>query len=177
MRKKLSVLAGMVLALSGCSGGSKIEEYKGRTPEMDVRDYFNGDVEAQGVFLNREGVVEEQFSVKMHGDFDDKGGKMHEAFVYADGHTQERTWTIVMQDDNHFTGTAFDVVGAAQGQQVGNAANMKYVLRVPYKGSTIDLNMDDWLYRLDHKTAINRVKMTKYGFRAGELLITFRKKS
>jgi len=175
MIKKTSVLAGLMVLLSGCSG-AKIEEYQGREPRMDVREYFNGKVEARGVFLNRKGVVEEQFVVQMEGKFDATGGTMKEEFVYSDGKKAERTWTIVMKDENHFTGTAHDVVGEAQGAQMGNAMNMKYVLRVPYNDSTIDLSMDDWIYRLDEKTAINRVDMRKFGFQVGELLITFHKK-
>lgn len=174
--KKNVIMAGVMVLLSGCSG-AKIEEYQGREPRMDVREYFNGAVEAQGVFINRSGVVEEQFIVQMKGKFDAKGGTMKEEFTYSDGKTSERVWTIVMKDEQHFTGTAHDVVGTAEGAQMGNATNMKYVLRVPYKDSTIDLSMDDWIYRLDAKTAINRVDMRKFGFKAGELLITFHKKS
>ncbi len=174
MLTKTTMVAGLMVMLSGCSG-SKIEEYAGREPHMDVREYFNGHVEAQGVFLNRSGVVEEQFKVDMHGEFSDKGGTLTEKFKYNDGKESGRVWTITFTDDKHFTGTAHDVVGEAMGAQEGNATNMKYVLTVPYKSSTIDLSMDDWIYRLDDKTAINRVQMKKFGIKVGELLITFHK--
>ena len=174
--KKSSVLASLVLLLTGCSGAS-IDDYAGREPHMDVREYFNGKVVAKGVFRNWRGVVEDQFVVQMHGKFDDKGGTMKEVFTYADGHTAERVWTIVMKDESHFTGTTHDVVGEATGEQKGNAMHMRYVLRVPYKGSTIDLSMDDWIYRIDKTTVINHIDMRKFGFSVGELILTFEKKN
>lgn len=173
-KSKTSLLAGLMVMLSGCSG-SAIEDYAGREPAMDVRSYFNGHVEAHGVFINRSGMVEEQFVVEMTGKFKGNEGTLDETFRYMDGKTSERHWKITFTDDHHFTGTAHDVVGEAKGAQFGNAVNMRYVLRVPVKDSTYDINMDDWLYRLDEKTLVNRITMRKFGLHVGELLITFRK--
>ena len=36
--------------------------------------------------------------------------------------------------------------------------------------------MDDWLYRMDDKTVLNRGELSKFGLKVGELVITFRKK-
>jgi hypothetical protein len=174
MKCKTPLIAGLMVFLSGCSG-TKVDEYLGREPFIDVREYFEGEVKASGVFIGRSGMVEEQFNVVMNGDFNEQGGTLNEVFTYTDGKEQKRTWTIAFTDENHFTGKAFDVIGEAQGGQFGNAINMQYVLRVPYKDSTVDVSMDDWIYRLDEKTAINRVEMRKFGIRVGELVITFRK--
>ncbi|MBY0406522.1 MAG: DUF3833 domain-containing protein, partial [Rickettsiales bacterium] len=89
MKSSIPLLAGAMALLSGC-GGPDIAEYKGRTPKMDVREYFDGKVLADGVYLSRAGVVEDQFHVVMDGDFDDKGGTLHETFTYMDGKKQER---------------------------------------------------------------------------------------
>lgn len=169
-----SLIAGILTLLTGCTSAG-IEEFKGREPRMDVREYFNGHVEAYGVFINRSGMVEEQFRVDMNGAFDDKGGTLDEVFTYIDGTIGKRLWKIEFQDDHHFTGTAHDVIGTSKGTQFGNAVNMAYVLRVPVKDSTYDINMDDWMYRMDEKTLINKITMTKFGFKVGELVITFRK--
>jgi hypothetical protein len=53
---------------------------------------------------------------------------------------------------------------------------MRYVLRVPYSGRTIDVDMDDWMWRIDEKTVLNRTEMTKFGFRVGEVTLSFRKR-
>jgi hypothetical protein len=174
--KGKTLLAGLAMLLSGC-GGPSIEDYKGRGPAMDIREYLNGEVEAWGVYINRSGMVEEQFHVLMIGKFDKKAGTLEETLTYTDGKVSKRTWTVTFSDDNHFTSTAGDVVGVATGVQFGNAVNMNYVLRVPVKNTTYDITMDDWMYRLDEKTLINRVEMRKFGFKVGELLLTYRKKS
>lgn len=172
---KKSLLALMVL-MTGCSG-TDVKEYEGREPKVDVRQYFNGHVEALGVFINRSGIVEEQFHVDMKGKFKGNEGTLDEVFTYTDGKRGERHWKISFTDDHHFTGTAHDVIGKAEGGQYGNAVNMRYVLRVPVKDTTYDVNMDDWLYKLDDKTLINKITMRKFGFKVGELVITFTKKS
>ncbi len=164
-----------IMFLSGCSS-TKIDEYAGRQPVLDLREFFNGDIDADGVFFNRSGLVEKQFHVVMKGSWKGNDGKLEEWFTYSDGSKSTRVWTIKFNDDNTFSGTAPDVIGEAKGQQAGNASHMKYVLRVPMKGGkTVDVSMDDWLYKLDDKVMINKVAMSKFGFQVGELVITFKK--
>jgi len=173
--KKFLALMVMTMFLTGCSGVD-VADYAERSPKLDLRQYFNGDVIADGAFFNRSGKIEKQFHVVMRGSWQGNNGKLEEDFVYSDGTKSHRTWTVAFQDDNHFTGTAPDVVGTAVGEQRGNASHMKYVLRLPVKDTTYDVSMDDWLYRLSDTVMINRVAMTKFGFKVGELVITFHKK-
>ena len=84
---------------------------------------------------------------------------------------------ISMIDDHRFTATAGDIVGIAEGSQHGNTVNMKYVIDAKRSsGGTIKLSMDDWMYRVDDKMIINRIKMKKFGLAVGELVVTMRKK-
>ena len=171
----LLIITVSIMFLCSCSS-AKIDEYKGRQPTLDLREFFKGDVDADGAFFNRSGLVEKQFHVVMKGTWHGNDGKLEEWFTYSDGTKSQRVWTIKFNDDNTFTGTAPDVIGEAKGQQAGNASHMKYVLRVPMKGGkTVDVSMDDWLYKLDDKVMINKVAMSKFGFKVGELVITFKK--
>lgn len=174
MRKILSVAAGLVLSLTGCAT-QNIADYAATEPKIDVREYLNGDVEAWGVVFDWLGNQNTRFHVKMKGTWQGNEGTLEEYFTYDDGRTQERKWVMRFTDDNHFTATAPDVIGTAIGEQRGNAANMKYVLRVPRGDSTIDLSMDDWLYKIDDKTVLNRTTMRKFGIKVGELMLVFRK--
>jgi hypothetical protein len=44
------------LALAGCAG-PQISDYAGQKPELDLRTYFNGTLDAYGVFTDRSGKV------------------------------------------------------------------------------------------------------------------------
>lgn len=161
--------------LWGCSS-AKVEDYAGQQPAMDIRQFLNGDVEAWGVFLDRNNKADPSFYVRMNGKWQGRDGTFNEHFDYSDGRKQERTWKIHFDDEHHFTATAHDVIGEAKGAQYGNAVNMRYVLAVTTKeGKTYNLSMDDWMYRVDEHTVLNRVRMSKFGFNVGELVLTFRK--
>ncbi len=127
------------------------------------------------MLINRDGSAEPQFFVKMKGSWRGNEGTLAEDFTYTSGEKKHRLWHFTMVDDHHFTGTAADVTGEGQGMQYGNAVNMKYTLQVQHNGQTVELAMDDWLYRIDAQHVINRTEMHKYGFKVGELVISFRK--
>lgn len=176
MKRIGALLAGVLLCLTGCTG-IKVQDYASQSPKLDLRQYFNGKVEASGVFFSFSGKADPYFHVEMDGSWQGNDGKIAETFTYSDGRTEQRTWVVKFNDDGTFTGTAHDVIGTAIGAQSGNAMNMKYVLRVPVGDTTYDLSMDDWMYMMDENTVINRVKMKKFGVKVGELVVTFRKKS
>ncbi|MDE1153014.1 MAG: DUF3833 domain-containing protein [Micavibrio sp.] len=161
--------------MSSCCGVN-VSTYEGRQPALDLRDYFNGPLEAEGVFFNRKGVIQRQFHMELTGAWQGNSGTLDEHFIYSNGQKLHRLWKVVMNDDGSFVGSADDLVGNAIGRQCGNASNMKYTLKVPKGNKTVAINMDDWLYKVSDAVVINRVRATKFGFRVGELFITFRKK-
>jgi hypothetical protein len=101
-------------------------------------------------------------------------GTLDEDFTYADGKKERRVWTIKKQNDR-YTGTAADVVGEAGGAAAGNALNWKYVLALPVGDKVYNVNFDDWMWQLDDKIMMNRAVFSKFGFKLGEVLITFYK--
>ena len=46
---------------------------------------------------------------------------------------------------------------------------------VPFKGKSIKIRFDDWIFKQDDKVAINRATLSKFGFKVGELTVFFRK--
>lgn len=169
-----SIFAGLIFLITGCAG-IKPKDYEAEKPKLDLREYFNGRTQAWGVIEDWRGKIIRRFHVVVDGKLQGNVLTMNEDFTYDDGSKDKRTWTITFADDQHFTGTAHDVVGTAQGEQQGNAMNVRYTLRVPRGSSTIDLSMDDWMYRIDERTIINRTTMRKFGFKVGELSLAFRK--
>ncbi|MEM1160565.1 MAG: DUF3833 domain-containing protein [Pseudomonadota bacterium] len=171
--KTASALA-LVAALAGC-GSQSIEDYSNEQPKLDIRTYLSGPLSASGIVFDRAGKADLRFVADITGTWEGNTGTLDETFRYSDGRTDERIWTITFSDDKNFTATAGDVVGEAVGIQDGNTVNMSYVLRLPRGDSTIDLDMDDWLYLNEDGTLINRTLMSKFGVRVGELFVTFRK--
>ena len=67
-------------------------------------------------------------------------------------------------------------MGEAKGRVNGNAVNLNYVLNIPYKDSTMNLDMDDWMYLTEKNTIVNRTSMKKFGFKVGEIVLVMKKK-
>ena len=54
-----------LLALSGCASPS-IDDYGSESPAFDLKNYFNGAVDAWGIFTDRSGKVVKRFTVLMN---------------------------------------------------------------------------------------------------------------
>lgn len=169
-------IAMAMFLLTGCSSVTTAD-YVGMEPKLDLRQYLNGKLEADGVLIDYSGKADRHFHVDMVAKWNGNDGTLQEDFTYQNGKKDSRVWTIKFIDDNNFTATAHDVIGTAVGSQNGNAVNMRYTLKaVRDDGSTIDLAMDDWMYLVGNNIVINRTKMRKYGIIVGELVLAFHKK-
>jgi hypothetical protein len=174
---KLKIIATIMSLnlLFGCSSAIDPKIYTKNSPKLDIRNYLNGPLEAQGILQNRSGEVIKTFTVKMIGTWKENEGRLEEDFIFSDGKTDRRIWEIKLSDDNNFTAKAHDTVGLAKGEQYGNAMKMDYILKVDVDGKKYDIRLIDWIYLVDEKTAINVSQMTKFGFRVGTLSISFKK--
>jgi hypothetical protein len=150
--------------------------YAKETPKLDLRTYFNGTIDAWGVFQDRSGKVVRRFTVTMKCTWQGDVGVLDEDFVYSDGTKEKRVWTIRKLPDGRYVGTAGDVVGEAQGVASGNALNWKYTLALPVDGKVYNVQFDDWMYLIDDKVMLNRAVMSKFGIRLGEVLLSFTKR-
>ena len=164
------------LLCGGCASVSP-RQYASEQPVLDLRHYLDGPLEAWGMFQNRKGEVVKRFHVKMVGTWSNDVGRLEEDFTYTDGTTQRRVWTIERLDDHHYTGTADDVVGTAQGEAFGNALNWRYTLALPVGKKVYKVKFDDWMFLMADDVMLNRAAMSKWGFRLGEVTLAFRKLS
>ncbi len=162
-------------AMAGCASHD-IEHYRGAQPELDLRRYFNGTIDAYGVFTDRSGQVVRRFTVVMDCTWQGDQGVLDERFTYADGGTERRVWTLTREADGRYSGTAADVVGVAQGQTRGNAFRWGYTLRLPVDGRVYDVQFDDWMFLMSDRVMLNKAVMTKWGIRLGEVTLTFVKR-
>lgn len=166
------LLVFLTLFLVGCST-MQVQDFKGMTPEFVPESYFNGKMSAYGVIKDRSGKIIRSFKATMVGSWDEKGvGTLDEHFIYNDGETQRRVWTLKPQGNKRYIGTAGDIVGEAQMIALGNTVMIDYTMRIPYKGSTLDIDVKDWLHLQEDGVIINHSQMKKFGFKVGELVIT-----
>ncbi|MEO8303004.1 MAG: DUF3833 domain-containing protein [Betaproteobacteria bacterium] len=168
----LSALAAW--GLVGCAT-TDVSEYRTEGPALDLAQYFNGTIDGWGMFQDRSGKVVKRFYVRIDATWRGATGTFDEHFEYSDGFRQRRVWTIV-KDGERYTGTAADVVGDARGSAAGNALHWTYVLAVPFDGSVWNMDMDDWMFLVDERTLLNRTTMSKFGLRAGEVTLSFRRR-
>lgn len=176
--KFLMLLACLALLslLSSCATPVEPSHYANEKPTLDLRQYFNGTLDATGMFQDRSGTVIKRFSVviacKWQGDI----GTLDEDFTYSDGTRQRRVWTLTKVGPDRYTGTAADVVGQAEGVVAGNALRWKYTLALPVDGKVIDVQLEDWMYLMSDKVMLNRAVMSKLGFHAGDITLSFSKR-
>lgn len=162
-------------ALTGCAGPT-IDDFAGQKPELDLRTYFNGTLDAYGVFLDRSGKVVRRFTVVMRCTWEGEEGVLDEDFIYSDGTTEKRVWRLTHLGDGRYSGTAGDVVGTAMGQTRGNTFRWGYTLSLPVDGKVYEVQFDDWMYLMDDRVMLNKAVMSKFGFRLGEVMLSFVKR-
>ena len=181
----LSVALLSIALLAGCAPDPA--RYAGQTPALRPDQFFDGTLDAYGVFEDWRGQATSRFhmvaTAAWHGTGDNKTGSMHEDFSYADGSKATRDWTFRMVDASTFIGTAPDVVGEARGTVYGNALHWVYTIYVPTQKPREEqtaVTFDDWLYLVgdgaDSSHMISRVAASKFGVPVGQLTMFFEKR-
>ena len=171
-----------VLVLSGlfaCSSPS-VTQYENQQPYLDLSEYFNGTIDAYGIFTDRSGEVKKRFTVLLVAEWKvvdgKKVGTLDESFEYSDGTKQKRVWTLTETAQGKYIGRADDVVGDALGESSGNALNWAYTLALPVDGTVYHVQFNDWMYLVTPKVMLNKAKMSKFGIDLGEVTLSFYKR-
>ena len=175
-RTLLSSLALAGTGLLAACAGPQVAQYADQKPVLNLRDYFNGTLDAYGLFTDRSGAVVKRFTVVMDCRWQGDEGVLDEAFTYSDGSTQRRIWRLTALPDGRFVGRADDGVGEAQGQQSGNALRWGYTLALPVDARVIEVQFDDWMFLMDERVMLNRAAMSKWGVHLGEVTLSFIKR-
>lgn len=151
------------------------EQFDGREPRLLIEEYFAGNTRAWGIFVDRFGNLRRDFVVDIEGTWDGEQLTLVEDFVYSDGETEQRIWTITKLDEHRYEGTAADVIGQAEGVSYGNALNWRYTLALKVGESTWNVNFDDWMFLQPDDVLFNRARVSKFGLDIGEVTIFFQK--
>lgn len=170
---KVLVMA-LIPFLSACS--TKLDDYRGVEPELDLSQFFNGHLEAYGIVQDYKGKVSRRFKADILGRWEGDQGILDELFYFADGEEQHRCWQL-QKSGKRYMGQAGDVIGLAEGEVAGNALNWQYTLAVPVNGKTWNIKLNDWMFLVDEQNLINRASMYKFGLEVGEITLYIRKVS
>ncbi|EZP40673.1 DUF3833 domain-containing protein [Janthinobacterium lividum] len=168
--------AALLLVLAACSTPPTPATYAQETPKLDLQQYFNGTLDAHGIFQDRAGKVVKRFTVVMRASWTGEIGTLDEDFTYSDGSKQRRVWTLRKTAPGRFIGTAPDVIGEAVGEVAGNALRWQYVLALPVDGTVYHVDFEDWMFLMDDKVMLNRAAMSKFGFSLGAVTLSFSKR-
>jgi hypothetical protein len=174
MKRRL-LLAGGAGVLAACAAPEPAR-YAAERPELDLRNYFDGVVDAWGLFTDRSGAVVKRFTVVLTCSWQGDEGVLDEDFSYSDGTKQRRVWRLTRHGDGRYTGRADDVVGVAQGEQRGNALRWRYTLALPVDGRVWHVQFDDWMFLMNDRVLLNRATMSKFGIGLGEVTLSFTKR-
>lgn len=162
-----------VLLLTACAGGPQPSDRAGETPSMLLEDVLTGRTYAHAVF-ERGGVLDRRFWVEAVGSWDGQALTLEEYFLYDDGRTDTRTWTFRKTSPTGYVGAAADVIGQAEVEVFGDAAYFNYRVDLEMAdGSTVEVNFQDRLYRVNEDTIINRATVKKFGVVVGQVTVVF----
>ena len=157
----------------------QVSDYANQKPALDLSEYFNGTLDAYGIFTDRSGAVVKRFTVLMKCRWEmidgKKVGTLDESFEYSDGTKQKRIWKLTEVSPGKYIGKADDVVGEAIGESAGNALNWTYTLALPVDKDIYNVQFNDWMYLVTPKVMINKAQMSKFGIYLGEVTLSFYK--
>lgn len=170
----------LVLALAACTGKPSFNDPSLSDRQLRLEKFFAGDLIAHGQFQDVFGTVRRQFTVKINGKWDGKILTLTENFVYEDGSTEQRVWTLHKTGERTWAGTAPGVIGMATGEEKGDRFNWKYTIDLPIPAadgttSVTRVSFDDWMWLQTDKRLFNRAYMKKYGVDIGDVSISFEK--
>ena len=172
------------LNLMACSGVT-VEHADGRKPELTPSGFFNGKLCADGLVRDRSGAEIRNFNAEIMASWDDKGvGTLDEVFWFYDEpgdypKEETRVWTLKPTTTENgkpaYSAVASDVPEPTLMTFAGNAIQMQYTLRYKREnGDTIDLSMDDRMFKVADGLVVNETQMSKFGLDVGQILLVMR---
>ncbi|MDV7144351.1 DUF3833 domain-containing protein [Tropicimonas sp. TH_r6] len=165
----------LLLGLSGCSGRPGPDDPVLSDRKLNLEEFFEGRTVAYGQFQDRFGTVQRRFTVEIDGTWNGSTLRLVEDFVYDDGETEQRIWTLTKTGEDSWTGTAPGVLGKATGVERGDSFNWVYRIDLPVRKGTMRVDFDDWMWLMADGRVLNRAYVSRFGVALGEAIITFEK--
>jgi hypothetical protein len=168
------------LLLAACTGKPSLDDAALSDRKLNLEEFFDGTLVAKGQFQDVFGTVRRRFDVTIKGDWNGKRLRLVEDFVYEDGSTEQRIWTLTKTGPDTWRGTAPGVIGEAIGVEDGDRFNWRYTIDLPVPAAdgpakTVRVTFDDWMWLLSDDRLLNRAYMQRFGVDVGDVTISFEK--
>ena len=169
-----SIFALVLLAgLAACTGKPSLDDPILSSRDFELQEFFEGERIARGQFQDIFGSVQRRFDVTINGSWDGSTLTLVEDFVYDDGETEQRIWTMKQTGDETWEGTAAGVQGVAIGQENGDTFNWAYEIDLPVRSGTMRVTFDDWMWLLSDDRLLNIAYMKRFGVDIGQVTLIF----
>jgi hypothetical protein len=179
MRKVIFGISAIAL-LAACSGKPSFDDEALSDRQFNLEEFFDGEVRAYGQFQDILGTVRRSFAVEISGEWDGNVLRLTEDFIYEDGATEQRIWTLSKIGEDSWVGTAPGVIGHASGKENGDRFNWRYTIDLPVPSSddateTMRVSFDDWMWLIAENRVFNRAYISRAGVSLGDVSIMFEK--
>ena len=179
MRKVIFGISAIAL-LAACSGKPSFDDKALSDRRFNLEEFFDGEVRAYGQFQDIFGTVRRSFAVEISGEWDGNVLRLTEDFIYEDGATEQRVWTLSKTGEDSWIGTAPGVIGRASGEEDGDRFNWRYTIDLPVPSAdgateTMRVSFDDWMWLIAEDRVFNRAYMGRAGVSLGDVSIMFEK--
>ncbi|MEM8536361.1 MAG: DUF3833 family protein [Pseudomonadota bacterium] len=166
--------------LAACTGKPSFDDPSLSDRKLNLEEFFDGELVAYGQFQDILGTVRRSFTVTIDGDWDGDRLRLVEDFVYEDGSTEQRIWTLRKTGPDEWAGTAPGVIGEATGVEQDNRFNWKYEIDLPIPSATgatetLRVSFDDWMWLLAEDRLLNLAYVKRFGLDIGVVTISFEK--
>ena len=103
----------------------------------------------------------------------DDGFVLNETFYFDDGKTERRIWQITKTSEHSYIGTTDDVKDTAKGTLTPIGLLWRYDFYLELFGRRVLVNFNDKMIMQSADVVLNHATITKFGFKLGELFISF----
>lgn len=141
-------------------------------PEEDLAGRLYG----RGEFRSITG-VRRAFDVTLDGAWDGSTLTLVEAFRYADGQNDVKTWRLRKLPDGRYEGVREDVVGTATGWLDDGGYRMTYTMAIPKEdGGVRRVRFRDLLVENTEGAVINKANVSYFGFPVASVDLVMQRK-
>jgi hypothetical protein len=160
----------LCLALAGCGKTMRVEGFAGTQPAFDPVTFWTGHTQSWGVVENRSGAPSEIVTTDCLGEAEGADGlHMRQTLTEGDGTVTHRDWHLRRVSPGHFTATANDMDGIAEGVAAGRVFHWRWVWARKPGQPWLNVTMSQWMYAMADGTMMNRTAVTKFGVVVAEV--------